>query len=123
MLRGGFGSHLGGRLWQSQRSRRLAEDRRHHRRGPDHPQTPQAPGRPGRRTLPAGVYGDVRDGREVKRIAAAALALGALAARKGRMDETSLQLWFWVRHGRSIAVCRIEEVRTEPGPDEATVRL
>ena len=41
----------------------------------------------------------------MKRIAAAALALGALAARKGRMDETSLQLWFWVRHGRSAIAC------------------
>lgn len=59
----------------------------------------------------------------MRRIAAAALALGMLAAQRNRMNESSIQLWQWVRHGRSISVCRIENVAVEPGRDEETVRL
>jgi hypothetical protein len=39
------------------------------------------------------------------------------------MNESSIQLWQWVRHGRSISVCRIENIAVEPGRDEETVRL
>jgi len=59
----------------------------------------------------------------VKRIAAAALALGALAAKRERMDARSLQLWFWLRHDFSTSVCRVEVVRSDKGHDEETVHL
>lgn len=56
-------------------------------------------------------------------ITAAALALGALAAQGNRMNESSIQLWQWLRQFRSVSLCRIEAVKTEPGGDEETVRL
>ena len=39
------------------------------------------------------------------------------------MDETSLQLWHWIRHDRSIAYCRIESVRVEPAGSDEQVHL
>jgi len=59
----------------------------------------------------------------VRSFAVAALALGALAAQGNGMNESSIQLWHWVRQDRSISVCRIDGLDVEPGGDDETVRV
>jgi len=39
------------------------------------------------------------------------------------MNESSIQLWQWVRHERSISLCRIDGVSAEPAGDDEVVRL
>jgi hypothetical protein len=52
-----------------------------------------------------------------------ALALGALAAQGNGMNESSIQLWQWLRHDRSISVCRIDGIGVEPAGDDEIVRV
>lgn len=58
----------------------------------------------------------------MRSVAGAALALGALA-QGNRMNDSSIQLWQWLRHDRSISVCRIEGISVEAAGDDEVVRL
>jgi len=59
----------------------------------------------------------------VRSVAGATLALAALAAQGNRMNDSSIQLWQWLRHDRSISLCRIEGIGVEPAGDDEVVRV
>ncbi len=58
----------------------------------------------------------------MRRVAAIALILSAGVARKGGMNET-IQLWWWVREGFSVALCRVAAVHVEKEGAEEEVRI